>query len=90
MRIRIRTLLLAAIALLVVWYFTGGRDEIAWREYLRQSKAQGTYEPWMLEHWSHGGILFFASSIGVYIVLAVSAVQGICMLVKKFSKAKAQ
>ncbi|HEY2821577.1 MAG TPA: hypothetical protein VGJ06_11100 [Candidatus Acidoferrum sp.] len=90
MKVRFRTLLLAAIALLIIWYFTGGRNHIAYYEYIRQAKAQGTFSPMMLEHWDNGGILFFASGIGIYIVLAVSAIQGIGILVKKFSKAKAQ
>jgi hypothetical protein len=90
MNVRFRTLLLAAIALLMIWYFAGGRDEIAWRQYVRQSMAQGTYRPWMLEHWSHGGILFFASNLGIYIVLAMFAVRAISMLVKKFSKTRGQ
>jgi len=89
-KIRIRTLLLAAIALLVVLYFTGGREEIAYHESIRQAAAQGTLSPWQLEHWSSHGLIFFASVIGIYIVLAMFAVQGFRMLLKLFTKARGQ
>jgi hypothetical protein len=88
MKVRFRTLLLAAIALVVIWYFTGGREDIAYREFVRQSELHGTFRPWMLEHWSSHGILFFASVLGIYIVLAIFAVRGISLLMKKFTKAR--
>ena len=87
MKVRIRWLLLAAIALLVVWYFTGGREDFAYRESVRQSVAQGTFQPWQLERWGNHGVLFFASAIGIYIVVGIFAVQGISVLVKILSKA---
>ena len=90
MKIRFRTLALAAIALLVVWYFTGGQDEIAWHQQVRHSRWQGNWASAQLEHWPSHGILFFASGIAIYIVLAMIAVRGISMLVKKFSKVRGQ
>jgi hypothetical protein len=88
MKVHIRSLLLAAIALLVVWYFTGGREEFAWRESVRQAKAHGTFNPMMLERWGNHGILFFLSAIGIYFVVAIFAVRLISMLIKKFTKAR--
>jgi hypothetical protein len=88
-QVRIPTLLLAAIALLVVWYLTGGRNEIAWNEYVRNSKAQG----WDLSQagrWPHYGILYYVSAFGVLILLVVSGIRGIGMLVKKILKARGQ
>jgi hypothetical protein len=88
MTIRFRTLLLTAIALLLIWYLTGGRDEIAWYKFVRQSKAQGGWDLSQADRWPNHGILFFLSGIGIYIVLVLSAFRFVGMLVKKFSKAR--
>jgi hypothetical protein len=87
-KVRNRTLVLAAIAFLVVWYFTGGREEFAYRESVRQAKALGTFTPMMLEHWGNHGILYFASVLGIYVVVVIFAVRIISVLVKTFTRAK--
>ena len=80
-------LLLVAIGLSTIWYFAGGRDEIAYRASIRQAAAQGTLQPWQLEHWSKHGLILNAAAIGIYVVLAIFLVQGIFVLVKILSKA---
>ena len=82
-----RILLSVVIGLLTVWYFAGGREEIAYRASIRRAAAQGTLQPWQLEHWSNHGLILNASAIGIYIVIAIFAVQGISVLVKILSKA---
>jgi len=60
-QVRIPTLLLVAMALLVVWYLTGGRNEIAWHEYVRNAKAQG-WDLSQADRWPHYGILYYLSA----------------------------
>lgn len=89
-RVRIRTLLLAAVALLVAWYFVGSRDEIAWREYVRHFKSQGGWDLSQADRWPRYANLLFVQGLGIYTLLAVSAVRGIGVLVKKFSETRGQ
>jgi hypothetical protein len=89
-RVRIRTLLLAAVALLVAWYFVGGRDEIAWREYVRHSKSQGGWDLSQADRWPSHANLLFVLGLGIYSGLAVSALRGIGILAKKFSETRGQ
>ena len=89
MQVPIRTPLLAAIELCVVWYFIGGRSEIAWYESVRSARAQG----WDLspaDRWPHYGILYYLPAYGVGILMSVSGIRGIGVLLKKISKAKAR
>jgi len=82
-----RTLLLAAIVLCGVWYVTGGRSEIAWRESVRSARAQG----WDLspaDRWPNYGSLYYLSAYGVVTLMSVSGIRGIGVLLKKISKAK--
>ena len=88
-QVRIPTLLLVAMALLVVWYLTGGRNEIAWHEYVRNAKAQG-WDLSQADRWPHYGILYYLSAYGVLILLVVSGIRGIGMLVKKILRARGQ
>jgi hypothetical protein len=89
-RVRIRTLLLAAVTLLVAWYLVGGRDEIAWREYVRHSQSQGGWGLSQADRWPNHANLLFVLGLGIYTLLAASAVRGIGILVKKFSETRGQ
>jgi hypothetical protein len=90
MKIRIRSLLLVAIALWVVWYFAGGREEIAWYELVHQTPVQGGWDLRNLDRYPRYGPLFYISAYGILILLVVSAIRGIGVVLRKRSKAKGQ
>lgn len=79
---RFRWLLLTLIVLLVVWYFTGGSQEIAWYRAVRHAATQG-WDISGADRWPHYGILYYASIFGIFLVFVVALVRTVEILAKK-------
>jgi hypothetical protein len=86
---RFRWLLLTALVLLVVWYLTGGREEIAWYRAVRHAAAQG-WDISGADRWPHYGILYYASIFGIFLLIVVAAVRAVGILTKKVLSLKSQ
>jgi hypothetical protein len=86
---RFRWLLLAVVALLVVWYFTGGNQEIAWYRVVRAAARQG-WDLSQADRFPHYGILYYASIFGIFLVFVVAAVRLVGIIAKKVLSPKSQ
>ena len=86
---RFRALLTMVIVFLAVWYFTGGRQEIAWYRDVRAAAKQG-WDLSQADRYTHYGILYYASILGIFLVFVVAVVRAIGMIAKKALSLKSQ
>ena len=85
MRLRTRTLLLAAMALLVIWYFVGGGEEIRWWILVRRSARQG-WDLSQADRYPHYEFLYPASLLGALILLMLCLTRGVKAVIQNKSK----
>jgi hypothetical protein len=84
---RFRMLLLATVVLLLVWYFSGGRQEIAWYEDVRAAAKHG-WDISGADRFPQYGIAYYGSLFGIFIVFVVATVRVIDLIAKKVLRSK--
>jgi len=86
-RVRVRWLLLTAIALIVVWYAAGGNDEIQWQIEVYRAAKQG----WDLsdaDRYPRYGLFYYAAAYGILIILVVGLIRGVAAVIRKILRAR--
>jgi hypothetical protein len=82
MRSRIRTPLLVAFGLLVVWYLAGGRAEISWWVFVHRAARSG-WDLSQADRYPHYGLLYYASALGALILFVICAIRVIGKIVQR-------
>ena len=85
-RPRTAALLLAAVALLLLWYSVGGRQEIQWHLAVRRA-AQGPWDLSVADRYPNYGPLYKISFTGGIVLLATGMVNVVLDLSRSIRKA---